>query len=134
MPKLGTVTSIASHENQLEVYEWVAVGLILSLMGFLTLFSYLNTTWVTPSMKGIDLLSSEIEVYVHGAIENPGPIKIKRDSTLNDLLKIIAIKPNADLNKKRLHSKLKPGQVILIPEKKDNRRTGKRTLKKLSDF
>lgn len=115
----------SSDQKQLDTHEWLTVTLILSIMGFLTIYSYLNTTWVSPSNQKHLLYSPEIEVYVHGAVEHPGPIRIKRESTFNDLLKQIAVKPNADLKKKRLQTKLKAGQTILIPEKKESRR-GKR--------
>jgi len=62
----------------------------------------------------------EIVVYIGGAVEKPGLLKLAVGSRLDDALKQGHPLPEADLAGINPAEKLKDGQMIMIPEKEQN--------------
>lgn len=124
----------SSSQERLKTYEWIVVFFIIGMMGSLLMFSIVNKNWVTASVKEHHFMTNEIEVYVSGSIENPGTIIVKRGSTYRDLQPFLKPTSAADLTKLQKTTKLKQGQVITIPEKKNYKTENKSRKKKVADF
>ena len=61
--------------------------------------------------------SREIVVYVAGAVEAPGLVRLAPEARLDDALAKVRLLPEADLDNLNLAEKLKDGQKITIPSK-----------------
>lgn len=75
----------------------------------------------------VDIRSEEkeedktIEVEVRGEIENPGIYELAVGADMEDLLEEIDLKENADTSQYSYQSRLYNKQLIIIPEKKEER-------------
>ncbi|MGI6119811.1 MAG: helix-hairpin-helix domain-containing protein [Desulfosporosinus sp.] len=62
-------------------------------------------------------LSREIVVYVAGAVEKPGLVRLAPDARVDDALKQVCLLPEANLESMNPAEKLKDGQKITVPYK-----------------
>lgn len=85
----------------------------------LLIFLCVILIYFSSCFKFIDLKSYQkdtINVEVKGAVNNPGVFNIKNGSSINDLLKIIDLKQNADISNYNINQILSDNDVINIKE------------------
>ncbi len=85
----------------------------------LLIFLCVILIYFSSCFKFIDLKSYKkdtINVEVKGAVNNPGVFNIKNGSSINDLLKIIDLKQNADISNYNINQILSDNDVINIKE------------------
>lgn len=83
----------------------------------LLIFFIILSLYFSAKLKPIDINSFNkklIQVEIKGAIDNPGIFEIFNGATLNDLLKIVKLKENADLSSYNLNYPLSDNDVINI--------------------
>jgi hypothetical protein len=98
--------------------EWLAITAVIFLFLALTLIAHLSPFVSDNSEVGEPhyLVPKEVEIFVTGAVEDPGIYRLPQGSTQKDLLTKIKPKPNADLRKLKGRAKLYNGQEIEIAE------------------
>lgn len=114
---------ISQPENNLPVHEWMAIVVIIGLLLGLSIVSLFsepsaNLTSETPPHF---IIEQEIEVVVQGAVQNPGVYKLKRGALLKDVIVQAIPLPDADLNKLKANKKVRKGQIINVPKKKEKK-------------
>lgn len=62
-------------------------------------------------------VSREIVVYVTGAVEKPGLVRLEPDARVDDALKQVSLLPEANLESMNPAEKLKDGQKVTVPFK-----------------
>lgn len=107
-----------SSQKFLPFHEWAAILLIVLLLAILTAISFGKEATAFPKHLNTPhfITTNEIEVWIEGAVENPGYYKVKRGACINDVLQCAIGKEDADLKKVKLHKKLRQGQIIKIPQ------------------
>jgi len=106
-------------QETLRVHEWLAISVFVGLLGMLTAINLIQSD-STPVIKTESphyVIPPTITLHVEGAVENPGPIQVKRKSTVKEALEQVKLLPDADLSKIKMSSKVRKGQVIKIPSK-----------------
>lgn len=101
---------------KLQMYEWLAVYAILSVLVLLTAFSMLGTKDpLIETGEARYTINPMAEVYLQGAVEKPGRHQVKSGSTVGELLEKVKPLPGADLRKVKPDKKLRAGQIVKIP-------------------
>ena len=78
--------------------------------------------YISFDIKSEDMiLNEDILVEVRGNINNPGIYTLKQGDTFQELLHLIDLKENADISSFSYQSKLYNNQIIVIPEKNENK-------------
>jgi hypothetical protein len=92
----------------MKVSEIVLVFIVFISFGSLSIRSII-TSYALSEIENEQTIDEHffIEASVMGAVENPGFYKLKKGSTLNDLLDVAKIKYNAVVKKKDLQKILK---------------------------
>lgn len=111
-------------EKQLLPHEWLAIAFISLLMLAVGAIAYVHDAEI-PDLSVVqqeEPMQKEIEVLVEGAVEAPGPYRLKKGSRMEDLLKQLTLLPEADISKLKPTTKLRNGQKIRIPKKGQKRR------------
>lgn len=67
-----------------------------------------------------------ITVHLEGAVEQPGPFKIKQGAFLQDLTDLVAFASNADTDKLQKKRRLKDQEVIVVPVKRERANPGQK--------
>ena len=102
----------------LPIAEWMAVLAIIFFLATLTICIILapqqESTYATTTPHY--LVDQQIEVSVEGAVERAGIYISTRGTRLGEFLEKISLKPEADLKRLKLDSKLRAGQKIKIPQ------------------
>ena len=62
-----------------------------------------------------------INVEIRGEVENPGVYELKRGSDMNDIFAIADLNDNADISQYSYQDRLYNKQLIIIPEKKEEK-------------
>ena len=106
------------NKPQLPIHEKLAVIIIIAGMVFLTLLTTFNQG---PEPRQINptphyMSDPEIEVYVQGAVQNPGSYKLMQGANVGDVLNLAQPLDDADLSKVKMQTKARRGQVIKIPK------------------
>lgn len=126
-------SSINSTEiKQLPIHEWVAVILLIGLLFGLTLITFFFNDNTMPQATGTPhyLLEQDFEVFVEGAVENPGAYKVKRGASIQDVVDQAKPLPEANLKILKLSKKVRNGQIIKIKETRKPRKIQKNKLSK----
>jgi len=103
----------------LHTHEWLAIITICGILFFLTLVTQFNPYVLAPeSVEPMQyIVAQEIDVYVEGAVQNPGVHHVSRNATMQDVLDVAIAASEADLRKINPHSKIRKGQLIKIPKR-----------------
>lgn len=108
-------------ENPLKVHEWLAITTIIGILTLLTIISLVSKKNVSmPPNMPVD----EIEVFVEGAVANPGIYRVKQGTIVDSVISQAQPTDQADTRRIKKESKLRKGQVIKVPYK-SKRRTKK---------
>lgn len=113
------LTQNNTHKPSLLPREWFAVCVILFFMCTLVGWSLYHSYELLPSapIGQNNTIIRTIDVEVQGAVKYPGVYKIKKGSTLGELLQSAELLPHADHKKIKLERKItRRGAVIVIPE------------------
>ena len=104
---------------QLFLHEYLAVLVIIGFFAMLTLITIFRQESLPGDLQaeGHFLKPQIIEVFVQGAVELPGPYKVKTDSKVNQVIALAKPLNEADLMRFKPTSKVRPGQVIKVPFK-----------------
>lgn len=107
-----------SNKPKLPLHEWLAVVVIIAGMLLLTLLTTFNSSPKLPQLNPSPhyMTDPEIEVYVQGAVQHAGPLKIMQGTLIRDVLEIVKPNDEADLSKIKMQSKARHGQIIKIPK------------------
>lgn len=108
-----------SQRKTLPIHEWAAILLIVTLLAILTVLALGKDQATLPKHLNAPhfITTNEIEVWIEGAVENPGYYKVKRGTCIKGVLELATCKQEADLRKVKLQKKLRNGQIIKIPQK-----------------
>lgn len=113
--------SAASSQEapRLPVHEWAAVVIIMGLLLGITAIVWWHGDSSIPTQVGPPhyIVDQEIEVYVEGAVEKPGPMLVKRGERLSEVLEKAVLMPDSDLRRLKLMKKVRSGQVIKVPHR-----------------
>src|SRR5437868_1644374 len=93
-----------SDKPALHIHEWLAVVMIIGLLGFLTAISWVNQKYPTSLQTGTPrfIVAQEIEINVQGAVEHPGRRVVKKGTTVREALEEAGMMSDADLRKIKL--------------------------------
>ena len=94
---------------------WWAVLGILVVAAFVKFLIPVNN----PVTIEQNAQSREIVVYISGAVQNPGLLKLPLDARLDDALRLAGLSPEADVEALNPAQKLKDGQKIIVPFVRD---------------
>ena len=102
-------------------HEWLAILIMSGLLIITACSSHIFFSAASPSdeLPPHYILDQEIEVVIQGAVENPGAYKMPRGATVKDLVAKASPLPNANLTRLKPESKLRAGQKIVIPLRKN---------------
>jgi len=116
---MNEATLSQSNQPKLAIHEWLAVMTIISFLLTLTGISifFSQDTESIKSGSPHYLKPQEFEVLIEGAVQNPGPIKVKAGTTRMEAIEMAKPLPEADLRKIKASSKLRNGQIIKVPAK-----------------
>lgn len=114
-------------QEKLPPGEWLVISAVIMVMVLLTGVSVLSDQHMTSPRTDPPhhLISQEIEVFVEGAVEHPGAFKIKRGALVEDLIALSNPRPEANLGKLKMKSKLRNGQRVRVPVQQANKRSRK---------
>lgn len=118
MPDQSSLQNLKLPQEQpsLPAHEWLAIVFIISLMAVLCLvaISYRESSLPEVTSEPHYVIDQEIEVFIEGAVENPGTYKVKRGALLQEVLILAKPTTNADLRRIKLQSKVRQGQSVKI--------------------
>lgn len=101
----------------LHYHEWVSVLTLIFVLSFLTIISHSCEL----EKKEIDvkhyLKEPFVEVYVSGAVVNPGVVRVPHGTTLGAVLAEAKPTQNADLRRINKNSKIIRGKHLKVPER-----------------
>ncbi|MGM0445094.1 MAG: SLBB domain-containing protein [Bacillota bacterium] len=99
----------------------------------MTVFNYFNKNNISSNYKNISISKFKesefntyydakdnkmIEVYIGGAVKNPGTYKVKKRTSIDKIIKkYINLNNNADLSKININRKLQHKDRLIIPNK-----------------
>lgn len=108
----------STEKPALRVHEWLAVMLIIGLLGFLTAISWLNQKYPSAVETGTPhfIAAQEIEINLQGAVEHPGRRLVKKGTTVREALDQAGLNPDADLRRLKLDAKVRRNQNIKVPK------------------
>lgn len=103
-----------SQTTSLKIHEWLAVVLLCAsiLVVCLTTRSSSAPLLIKKSQR------DHLEILIRGAIVYPGIYQIDPETTLEEVLALCEVCPNADLRRFKLSSLVKKGRILNIPAKK----------------
>jgi hypothetical protein len=108
---------IPKEKPFLDVHEWLAVVIISGFLGMLTFLSWISAE--SPILAATELplhvLDPFIHVNVKGAVGSPGKIKVKKGSTIQEVLELAQVLPEANLKSLKLNRKVRSGQTLNVP-------------------
>ena len=97
---------------QLEAHEYLAVIIIIGFFAMLTLISIFRQESQPEGLESQAhyLKPQIIEIYVQGAVQNPGAYKVKVNSKLQDAISLAKPRIDADLRRYKPTSKVRAGR------------------------
>ena len=107
-----------SEQMRLRVHEWLAIATFIGVLTVIASFASCPSTHLsmdTPHYLG----STEIEVFVEGAVEYPGIYRVTPGTVLKDVLSLAQPTISADLRRLKPDSKLRNGRIIKVPLKRE---------------
>ena len=106
-----------SKASRLFVHEWLSLVFFTGLLLALTAAAVINRghSPVVETGEPHFIRDPLVEISVVGEVENPGSKKVPRGCTVEEVLKIARLLPEADVSKLKKLSKVRPGQIIEIP-------------------
>lgn len=109
----------SSEKPTLHVHEWLAVAVILGLMGMLTAISLISSGPSAAVETGPPhaLVDPYIEVIIEGAVEKPGKYKVKKGTPVREIINDAKLLPAADTRRINMNARARKGQVLHIPKK-----------------
>ncbi|MBA3815051.1 MAG: SLBB domain-containing protein [Parachlamydiaceae bacterium] len=113
-------TSSPHKAITLKIHEWLAVALLIAILGALSMMAYLTKGSVGEqdrSMPAFLSKSGKIEVLIEGAVINPGTYYLPSGIAMKDVLMLAQLLPNADLRRFNMSAQLKKGRVVNVPSK-----------------
>lgn len=115
-------------KERLHVQEWISVGLVIGLIGSFAAISWISGVRVE---KRFDALEKEIsaapsiKIELLGAVERPGIYDFHPGISLKEILKEVALKPEADRRRVKNRTIFYDSQKVEIPYKKSVVKKGK---------
>jgi hypothetical protein len=119
-----------TEKTQLYPHEWMAIMVIASAMGILTLIA--QTNWVRPLPADVAphyIVDQTIVVFVEGAVEFPGRYEFQKGAKIEEVLELVKPFPGAKPLRYRPEAKLRDGQVIRIKAPREKGQQGRKGLK-----
>lgn len=107
------------HEKpHLAIHEWFAVMAIIAFLAMLILVSLWRQSY-SHANEGQHhyLKANEVEIYIQGAVANPGSYKAPTGTLLQDIVKNAQPLGDADLRRIKPSTKARNGQIVNIPVK-----------------
>lgn len=101
-----------SKNSFLNIHEWLAVFLTIGAVVLLCVISVFNDVGPGRNEK---VEEEELEIYVMGAVRNPGSYQMQKGAKMEALLALAEPLDQADLRKINRAAFLHTGQVIRIP-------------------
>lgn len=101
------------------VHEWTAIAVLCGLLLLFTGITFFSGESGLSDRIGPPhhIVDPEIAVFIEGEVEHPGHYRIKRGSTIHDLILLAIPSPDADLSHIKLENKLRKSHVVKIPSK-----------------
>ena len=99
-------------ERKIRYAWWVVLGILLVAAVWKFFLPHNSSITFEKASQ-----SREIVVYVSGAVEKPGLVRLPMDARLNDALKQVSPLPEANVDFMNPAEKLKDGQKITVPLK-----------------
>ncbi len=98
----------------LKVHEWLAVALLIGIIGTLAIISAKGNAHTKPNFTAYN---KGVEILVKGAVAYPGMYRLPSEVTMQELLAIVHVQPEADLRRLSMERLVKQGRVVNIPER-----------------
>lgn len=105
--------------SKLPFHEWLIICLLIATLLMLSFIIFFWRKDVSPPIAATYELNSEIiSVTISGAVKKPGPYDLKKGTLLKELLERAQPLPEANLERLKMNSKLRDGQVVKIAGQK----------------
>lgn len=106
-------------KSQIYIHEWLVIVFFISILIVLTFLSHSFHFKVKSDIQSpfIRLVDENVLVAIEGAVVAPGQYELKKGSTVEELLKLAGVKPDAELKKVKKSKVLRKGDLIKIPGK-----------------
>ena len=118
MSEDSTTTQTQTQKPELPLHEWLAVAAIMGFMVTLTVITAFKDN-SAPYASLADphyITDPNIEICMEGEIEHKGALRVKRGSTIREVIDIAKPTPDADLSKLKMTSKARKGQIVKVPK------------------
>lgn len=104
---------------QLPVHEWMAIAVLIGFIVLLAGITLFSKETVMPDRVGTPhhIVDPEIDVFIEGEVEHVGRHRVKRGSTVHNLIALAVPSADADLSRIKLEKKLRKSQVVKVPSK-----------------
>lgn len=113
-----------SKPKHLLIHEWVLAWTLLAIISALSLFFFLNreSTFSEELVPPHYIVDNEIEVFIEGAVKKPGKYRIKRGSSVKELITLAIAREDADLSKVKERPLKRKNQKVKIPVRKKKKK------------
>ncbi len=111
------------EKTQLYPHEWLAITVIASIMGILTLIAQTNLFRPLPSTNTPHyIVDQTITVFVEGACEFPGRYEFQKGARIEELIEKMKPFPGCTIVRYKPESKLRDGQIIRVKAPKPKKK------------
>jgi len=113
-------TSSPHKAVTLKIHEWLAVALLIAILGALSVMAYITKGSIGEQDRAMPAFlskSGKIEVLIEGSVVNPGTYYLPSGIAMKDVLMLAQLSPNADLRRFSVNALLKKGRVINVPSR-----------------
>jgi len=100
--------------SSLQIHEWLAVTLLIGILGSIILISSFHEKKSEPQKKS---MLDGIDILVKGAVEYPGIYHFPTNIRIQDLFAIAKVSPLADLSKYNNENTITKSRALNIPSK-----------------
>lgn len=104
--------------EELRVHEWLAISVLIGIMGCLAIVTTFHGTKVNSQLEGHGKgRLDRFDVLVKGAVDHPGVYHLQVEMPMKEILALAGVRQDADLRRYALEAYVKKGRVINVPSK-----------------
>lgn len=113
-----SLSKTKKNPSNLKVHEWLAVIILITILLTLSAMAYLSQGDIGDKERLTPAFLShqgKIEILIKGAVDHPGTYVVPSLITLDEVLRLAQVKPEADLRRFQLDRPIKRGRTLNIP-------------------
>lgn len=102
--------------KNLPAHEWLIIVLLIVTLLMLTFITFIwNKSELPPTTVSHALSNELVQVTIQGAVKKPGIYEFPKGANLKQLVATAEPLPEANLERLKMNSKLRDGQLVKIP-------------------